>query len=141
MTKRARGKRELVGQGGEFRQPCPPRCGAGTTRAWGAGVKSITPAAGSSLAQQHVHAGRHVALVDVADRAGRLADLLDHRGGVFHLAGWRDVAPDRVGANREVVLDVALGRLWRDAKLHEIGAGTSEIRRMLIGRELFVETA
>ena len=33
------------------------------------------------------------------------------------------------------------GRLWRDAKLFEIGAGTSEIRRMLIGRELFKETA
>ena len=33
-----------------------------------------------------------------------------------------------------------LGRLWRDAKLYEIGAGTSEIRRMLIGRELFNET-
>ncbi|MCX7898070.1 MAG: isovaleryl-CoA dehydrogenase [Rhodocyclaceae bacterium] len=33
------------------------------------------------------------------------------------------------------------GRLWRDAKLYEIGAGTSEIRRMLIGRELYHETA
>ncbi|HAU2286458.1 TPA: isovaleryl-CoA dehydrogenase [Legionella pneumophila] len=33
------------------------------------------------------------------------------------------------------------GRLLRDAKLYEIGAGTSEIRRMLIGRELFKETA
>jgi isovaleryl-CoA dehydrogenase len=33
-----------------------------------------------------------------------------------------------------------LGRLWRDAKLYEIGAGTSEIRRMLIGLELFAET-
>jgi isovaleryl-CoA dehydrogenase len=32
------------------------------------------------------------------------------------------------------------GRLWRDAKLYEIGAGTSEIRRMLIGRELMAET-
>jgi len=32
------------------------------------------------------------------------------------------------------------GRLWRDAKLYEIGAGTSEIRRMLIGRELFEKT-
>ena len=32
------------------------------------------------------------------------------------------------------------GRLWRDAKLYEIGAGTSEIRRMLIGRELYSET-
>jgi len=37
--------------------------------------------------------------------------------------------------------DYPLGRLWRDAKLYEIDAGTSEIRRMLIGRELFAETA
>ncbi|MEI8402291.1 MAG: isovaleryl-CoA dehydrogenase [Alcaligenaceae bacterium] len=36
--------------------------------------------------------------------------------------------------------DYPLGRYWRDAKLYEIGAGTSEIRRMLIGRELFNET-
>ena len=36
--------------------------------------------------------------------------------------------------------DYPTGRLWRDAKLYEIGAGTSEIRRMLIGRELFNET-
>ena len=37
--------------------------------------------------------------------------------------------------------DFPTGRLLRDAKLYEIGAGTSEIRRMLIGRELFTETA
>lgn len=37
--------------------------------------------------------------------------------------------------------DYPTARLWRDAKLYEIGAGTSEIRRMLIGRELFSETA
>jgi isovaleryl-CoA dehydrogenase len=36
--------------------------------------------------------------------------------------------------------EFATGRLWRDAKLYEIGAGTSEIRRMLIGRELFNDT-
>ena len=36
--------------------------------------------------------------------------------------------------------ETATGRLWRDAKLYEIGAGTSEIRRWLIGRELFEET-
>jgi isovaleryl-CoA dehydrogenase len=36
--------------------------------------------------------------------------------------------------------DYPTGRLWRDAKLYEIGAGTSEIRRMLIGREYFAET-
>jgi isovaleryl-CoA dehydrogenase len=39
------------------------------------------------------------------------------------------------------VNDSPTGRLWRDAKLYEIGAGTSEIRRMLIGRELFEVTA
>ena len=38
------------------------------------------------------------------------------------------------------VSEYPTGRLWRDAKLYEIGAGTSEIRRMLIGRELFNET-
>lgn len=37
--------------------------------------------------------------------------------------------------------DYPTGRLLRDAKLYEIGAGTSEVRRMLIGRELFAETA
>jgi isovaleryl-CoA dehydrogenase len=37
--------------------------------------------------------------------------------------------------------DYPTGRLLRDAKLYEIGAGTSEIRRMLIGREMFKETA
>jgi len=37
--------------------------------------------------------------------------------------------------------DYPVGRLLRDAKLYEIGAGTSEIRRMLIGRELFDKTA
>ena len=36
--------------------------------------------------------------------------------------------------------EFAAGRMLRDAKLYEIGAGTSEIRRMLIGRELFLAT-
>ena len=36
--------------------------------------------------------------------------------------------------------EYSTGRLWRDAKLYEIGAGTSEIRRMLIGRELYADT-
>jgi isovaleryl-CoA dehydrogenase len=37
--------------------------------------------------------------------------------------------------------DYPTGRLLRDAKLYEIGAGTSEVRRMLIGREMMAETA
>ena len=39
------------------------------------------------------------------------------------------------------ITDYPAERLLRDAKLYEIGAGTSEIRRMLIGRELFEETS
>jgi isovaleryl-CoA dehydrogenase len=45
-----------------------------------------------------------------------------------------------LGANG-YINDYPTGRLLRDAKLYEIGAGTSEVRRMLIGRELFEETA
>jgi len=47
---------------------------------------------------------------------------------------------ERAGGNG-YINEYPTGRLWRDAKLYEIGAGTSEIRRMLIGRELFAETA
>ncbi len=49
-------------------------------------------------------------------------------------------AVQTLGANG-YINDYPTGRLLRDAKLYEIGAGTSEIRRMLIGRELFEATA
>jgi isovaleryl-CoA dehydrogenase len=39
------------------------------------------------------------------------------------------------------ISDYPAGRLWRDAKLYEIGAGTSDIHRMLIGKEIFAATA
>ena len=51
-----------------------------------------------------------------------------------HLDGWRG---DQTLGGNGYINDYPAGRLWRDAKLYEIGAGTSEIRRMLIGRELF----
>ncbi len=54
--------------------------------------------------------------------------------------GWRLEAIQALGGNG-YINDYPTGRLLRDAKLYEIGAGTSEIRRMLIGRELFSETA
>ena len=53
------------------------------------------------------------------------------------MAGEAIQALGGVGYTKEFPVE----RLWRDAKLYEIGAGTSEIRRMLIGRELFDETA
>jgi isovaleryl-CoA dehydrogenase len=52
------------------------------------------------------------------------------------MAGEAIQALGGVGYTKEFPVE----RLWRDAKLYEIGAGTSEIRRMLIGRELFAET-
>ena len=53
---------------------------------------------------------------------------------------WRCKPFKTLGGNG-YINDYPTGRLLRDAKLYEIGAGTSEIRRMLIGRELFRETA
>jgi isovaleryl-CoA dehydrogenase len=54
-------------------------------------------------------------------------------------ATWMAGEGIQVFGGNGYINDYPLGRLWRDAKLYEIGAGTSEIRRMLIGRELFNE--
>jgi len=56
-------------------------------------------------------------------------------------ATWMACEGVQIFGGNGYINDYPLGRLWRDAKLYEIGAGTSEIRRMLIGRELFSETA
>ena len=55
-------------------------------------------------------------------------------------ATWMAGEGIQVHGGNGYINEFPLGRLWRDAKLYEIGAGTSEIRRMLIGRELFSET-
>ena len=69
------------------------------------------------------------------DAAGAI--LYRRREGDLDGAGG-DPGAGRHGLHQRLA---ATGRLLRDAKLYEIGAGTSEIRRMLIGRELFRETA
>jgi isovaleryl-CoA dehydrogenase len=56
-------------------------------------------------------------------------------------ATWMAGEAIQIFGGNGYVNEYPVGRLWRDAKLYEIGAGTSEIRRMLIGRELFSETA
>jgi len=56
-------------------------------------------------------------------------------------ATWMAGEAIQVLGGNGYINDYPTGRLWRDAKLYEIGAGTSEIRRWLIGRELFGETA
>ena len=61
--------------------------------------------------------------------------MFGHTWGI-QVAGEAIQALGGVGYTNEF----PVGRLWRDAKLYEIGAGTSEIRRMLIGRELYAET-
>src|SRR5256885_9759893 len=55
-------------------------------------------------------------------------------------ATWMAGEGIQVFGGNGYINEFPLGRLWRDAKLYEIGAGTSEVRRMLIGRELFAET-
>ena len=55
-------------------------------------------------------------------------------------ATWMASEGIQIYGGNGYINDYPLGRLWRDAKLYEIGAGTSEIRRMLIGRELYAET-
>ena len=68
----------------------------------------------------------------------------DAAGAILYRRGEGDLDGARsdpgLGGNG-YINDYPTGRLLRDAKLYEIGAGTSEIRRMLIGRELFEETA
>jgi isovaleryl-CoA dehydrogenase len=79
------------------------------------------------------------------DRAGHARTLRkDAAGAILYaaekatwLAGEAIQALGGVGYTK----DFPVERMWRDAKLYEIGAGTSEIRRMLIGRELLAETA
>ena len=56
-------------------------------------------------------------------------------------ATWMALEAIQALGGNGYINDYATGRLLRDAKLYEIGAGTSEIRRYLIGRELFEETA
>ena len=67
----------------------------------------------------------------------------DAAGAILHAAEratWMALEAIQVLGGNGYINDYPTGRLLRDAKLYEIGAGTSEIRRMLIGRELFRET-
>lgn len=67
----------------------------------------------------------------------------DAAGAILYVAEkatWMAGQAIQVLGGNGYINDYPAGRLWRDAKLFEIGAGTSEIRRMLIGRELFNET-
>ncbi len=68
----------------------------------------------------------------------------DAAGAILYAAEkatWMALEAIQVLGGNGYINDYATGRLLRDAKLYEIGAGTSEIRRWLIGRELFEETA
>lgn len=68
----------------------------------------------------------------------------DAAGAILHSAEkatWAAGEAIQILGGNGYINEYPAGRLWRDAKLYEIGAGTSEIRRMLIGRELFQKTA
>jgi isovaleryl-CoA dehydrogenase len=67
----------------------------------------------------------------------------DAAGAILYAAEkatWMALEAIQALGGNGYINDYPTGRLLRDAKLYEIGAGTSEIRRMLIGRELFAET-
>ncbi len=68
----------------------------------------------------------------------------DAAGAILYAAEtatWMALEAIQILGGNGYINDYPTGRLLRDAKLYEIGAGTSEIRRMLIGRELFEDTA
>jgi isovaleryl-CoA dehydrogenase len=68
----------------------------------------------------------------------------DAAGAILYAAEtatWMALEAIQILGGNGYINDYPVGRLLRDAKLYEIGAGTSEIRRMLIGRDLFEESA
>jgi len=76
--------------------------------------------------------------------SGRNAIRKDAAGAILYAAEkatWMALEAIQILGGNGYINEYPTGRLLRDAKLYEIGAGTSEIRRMLIGRELFNETA
>jgi isovaleryl-CoA dehydrogenase len=91
----------------------------------------------ASAARAYVYA------VNQACDRGR-ATRKDAAGAILYAAEkatWMALEAIQCLGGNGYINDYPTGRLLRDAKLYEIGAGTSEIRRMLIGRELFEETA
>ncbi|MCG8446816.1 MAG: hypothetical protein MI753_14015 [Hyphomicrobiales bacterium] len=82
-----------------------------------------------------IHAGGHDPQTDGRE---------DAAGAILYAAEkatWMALEAIQALGGNGYINDYPTGRLLRDAKLYEIGAGTSEIRRMLIGRELFDRTA
>ena len=76
--------------------------------------------------------------------SGKNAIRKDAAGAILYAAEkatWMALEAIQILGGNGYINEYCTGRLLRDAKLYEIGAGTSEIRRMLIGRELFSETA
>ena len=76
--------------------------------------------------------------------SGKSSIRKDAAGAILYSAEkatWMALEAIQVLGGNGYINEYPTGRLLRDAKLYEIGAGTSEIRRMLIGRELFSETA
>ncbi len=82
------------------------------------------------------------AVAKACDRGGPTRK--DAAGAILYAAEkatWMALEAIQALGGNGYINDYPTGRLLRDAKLYEIGAGTSEIRRMLIGRELFSESA
>ncbi|MYB34867.1 MAG: isovaleryl-CoA dehydrogenase, partial [Gammaproteobacteria bacterium] len=82
------------------------------------------------------------AVASACDHGG--ATRKDSAGAILYCAEkatWMALEAIQSLGGNGYINDYPTGRLLRDAKLYEIGAGTSEVRRMLIGREIFEESA
>jgi len=90
----------------------------------------------------HIVAMEEISRASACDRGETTRK--DAAGAILYAAEkatWMALEAIQCLGGNGYINDYPTGRLLRDAKLYEIGAGTSEIRRMLIGRELFAETA
>ncbi len=100
----------------------------------------MTTAGGESWSRGHQQPGTR----NPGRSRGRFPQRQDAAGAILYSAEkatWLTGQAIQILGGNGYINEYPTGRLWRDAKLYEIGAGTSEIRRMLIGRELFNETA
>ena len=142
---RARGARRRAARhhaGGDGHRACPTSTSASSSASRSATFQLIQGKLADMYVAMNASRAYVYAVAKACDRGETTRE--DAAGAILYSAERAtQVALDAIqilGGNG-YTNDYPLGRLLRDAKLYEIGAGTSEIRRMLIGRELFAKDA
>ena len=122
--------------------PNPAKAALPSARSNGAGPPATRRNAASARSRDlPSSSGEASATARACDRGETTRE--DAAGAILYAAEratWMALEAIQCLGGNGYINDVPAGRLLRDAKLYEIGAGTSEIRRMLIGRELFDKT-